>query len=275
MFGTIAAAAALALVAFAAAPDASADDALTKSTVEDMIDAKIKESQSSTLDPDTIGPIVRDYLLANPEILEEVLAALEDKRERDQAVARSEALEKNRDEIFRSPHSAVAGNPAGDITLVEFFDYNCGYCKRMLPAMVDLMKTDPKLRVVFKEWPVLSEGSAEAARIAQGVKMVAPDQYLDFHVELMSQPGGSEGINKKRALDVVEQLGLDREAVVQASKDPAVDDALNENFKVAEALGLRGTPSYVIGDEVIPGAVSFEALQEKIAKARESDCQVC
>lgn len=276
LFGAVAFAAVLAAVSFAPVTAARADGpGLDKKTVEKMIDSKVKEMRKSVLAPDTIGPIVRDYLVEHPEILEEVLAALEAKRERDQVALRGEALEENREEIFRSPHSPVVGNPAGDVTLVEFFDYNCGYCKRMLPAMVDLMKTDPKLRVVFKEWPVLSEGSSEAARIAMGVQKVAPEQYLDFHVELMSQPGGSEGINGDRALEVVESLGIDRDAVAAASEDPSVDKALDENFRVAEALGLRGTPSYVVGSEVIPGAVSFEALQEKIAEARKSECLTC
>ncbi|MEJ8573480.1 DsbA family protein [Microbaculum marinum] len=276
MFGALAIATAMAIGALAPTQHAFAEEAtLSKKAVEKMIDARIKESREATLDADTIGPIVKEYLLANPELLEEVLAALEAKRERDQQVARTEALDKNREEIFRSSHSAVAGNPAGDITLVEFFDYNCGYCKRMLPALVDLMDSDPKLRVVFKEWPVLSEGSAEAARIAQGVKKVAPERYLDFHVELMSQPSGSDGINRKRALEVVDQLELDREAILAASKESSVDDALEQNFQLAEALGLRGTPSYVVGNEVIPGALSFDALQAKIEEARKSGCETC
>jgi len=276
LLGAMAFAAALVIAGIGTTTVSRADDAgLDKKTVEKMIDAKIKSMRKSTLDPDTIGPIVRDYLIENPEILEEVLAALEAKRDRDQAMARADALENNREAIFRDPHSPVVGNPAGDITLVEFFDYNCGYCKRMLPAIVDLVKTDPKLRVVFKEWPVLSEGSADAARIALGVLKVAPEQYMDFHVELMAQPGGNEGIGEERALQVADELGIDTDAVLAASKEPSIDEAIAENFRVAEALGLRGTPSYVVGNEVIPGAVSFETLQEKIAEAREAECLTC
>lgn len=237
--------------------------------------AQTPAEQTSTLDAETIGPVVRDYMIANPDILEEMLAALETKRQEDEVSARSEALTANRDAIFNSPNSPVVNNPTGDVTLVEFFDYNCGYCKRMLPAMMDLMKTDPNLRVVFKEWPVLSEGSGEAARMALGVLKVAPEKYLDFHVDLMAQPGGGDGIGQKEALAVVEKLGLDKDAVIAASKDPAVDEQISENYKIAEALGLRGTPSYVIGDDVIPGAVSFEELESKIAKARKEACQTC
>jgi protein-disulfide isomerase len=245
----------------AAAPATPADDSAT--------------AEAPALDPDAIGPIVRDYMVAHPEILEDVMVALEEKRERDQVVAQSEALEQNREAIFNSRNSAVVGNPAGDVTLVEFFDYNCGYCKRMLPALVDLLESDPNLRVVFKEWPVLTDGSGEAARVALGVLKVAPEKYLDFHVELMSQPGGSDGIGKKRALKVVEDLGIDLAAVEAAAKDPAVDEQIAENYKIAEDLGLRGTPSYVVGEEVIPGAVSFETLREKIDTAREAACQTC
>lgn len=256
------------------APATGSDEAALSA----MIDARIKaaaEGTSAGVDPDVIGPIVRDYMVEHPEILEDVLAALEAKRERDEIAARANALQDNRDSIYRSASSPVAGNPTGDVTLVEFFDYNCGYCKRMLPAMVDLLKTDPNLRVVFKEWPVLTEGSAEAARIALAVQNLAPDRYLDFHTELMSQPGGGDGIGKARALDVAESLGMDKKALQEAAKDPAIDAALDENFKIAEALGLRGTPSYVVGEEVIPGAVNFEALQEKIARTRETGCQIC
>ena len=251
------------------------DGAMSAPAVEGMIDQKIEQFRSETLDAKTIGPIVRQYLLENPGVLEEVLVALEAKREQDEADARSKALASNSEEIFRSQHSPVAGNPDGDVTLVEFFDYNCGYCKRMLPALVDLIKTDPNLRVVFKEWPILTEGSADAARVAHGIQMVAPERYLDFHLELMAQPGGNGGIDKQRALAVAESLGIDRKAVEKASKKPEVDEAIAENFRVAEALGLRGTPAFVVGDDVIPGAVSFEALQERIAEAREQECLTC
>ncbi|WP_436641193.1 DsbA family protein [Microbaculum sp. FT89] len=248
---------------------------LAKDTADSSDSDQAPAGQTPALDAETLGPVVRDYLIANPDILEEMLAALESKREKDETVARTEALAANREAIFNSPDSPVVGNPTGDVTLVEFFDYNCGYCKRMLPAMIDLMKTDPNLRVVFKEWPVLSEGSGEAARIALGVLKVAPEKYLDYHVELMGQPGGGDGIGQKQALAVVEKLGLDKDAVVAAAKDPAVDEQISENYKIAEALGLRGTPSYVIGEDVIPGAVSLEELQSKIAKARKEVCQTC
>jgi len=268
-----------AVAGIAMTPAKAEDGALSAPAVEGMIeqkiDQRIEQFRAETLDTKTIGPIVRQYLLENPGVLEEVLVALEAKREQDEATARSEALASNSDEIFRSEHSPVAGNPDGDVTLVEFFDYNCGYCKRMLPALIDLMQSDPNLRVVFKEWPILTEGSAGAARIAHGIQMVAPERYLDFHLELMAQPGGGGGIDKERALAVAESLGIDRKAVEKASRKPEVDEAISENFRVAEALGLRGTPAFVVGEEVIPGAVSFEALQERIAEAREKECLTC
>ncbi|TCT11324.1 protein-disulfide isomerase [Tepidamorphus gemmatus] len=242
-----------------------------------ILPGSISQAQAqdqSGLSVETIGPLVREYLLKNPEVLEEALTALEEKRQRDELAARAEALGQNADLIFRSPTSPVAGNADGDVTLVEFFDYNCGYCKRMLPAMLDLLKTDPNLKVVFKEWPVLSDGSAEAARIGLAVSKVAPERYLDFHVALMSAQSGS-GADKTLAMKVVEDLGIDAEAVTTTAQSKEVNDAIAENYLIAEALGLRGTPSYVLGDEVIPGAVSFEMLQEKIARVRDDGCRTC
>jgi protein-disulfide isomerase len=259
---------------------------LDRAAVETMIDTRVAAAMAEpqpqpqpqsqpALDAETVGPLVRDYLVNNPEVLDEVVAALDAKREADQQQARTDALSEHGQTIFHSSSSPVGGNPTGDVTLVEFFDYNCGYCKRMLPSMVDLMGSDPNLKVVFKEWPVLTDGSGEAARIALAVQKIAPEKYVDFHVNLMGQPGGGEGINKKRAMQVVADLGLDTAAVEAAAKDPSIDEAIGENFKMAEALGLRGTPSYVVGDTVIPGAVSFEELQKSITEARETPCKTC
>jgi len=273
--------------AFRTPPPPPAPAGLDKAAVSALIEEKVaamapaedagttEVAEAPAPDPEVIGPMVHDYLVANPQILEDVMVALEDQREREEKLARSKALEENRDAIFSGDGSPVVGNPAGDVTLVEFFDYNCGYCKRMLPAMMDLIKSDPGLRIVFKEWPVLTDGSGEAARVALGVMDVAPEKYLDFHVALLSQPSGGGGIDKKRALEVVEELGIDRDAVVKASKEPSVDEHIAENYELAEALGLRGTPSFVVGEEVIPGAVSYEDLREKIETARKEACQTC
>ncbi len=157
----------------------------------------------------------------------------------------------------------MLGNPQGDVTLVEFFDYNCGYCKRAMTDMLDLMKTDPKLKVVLKEFPVLGEGSTQAAQVAVAVRMQdkTGKKYLEFHQKLL---GGRGPADKARALAVAKEVGLD---MARLEKDMASDEVKNtlaESFKIAEALGLNGTPSYVIGNEVVVGAVGLPTLKEKV-----------
>ena len=161
----------------------------------------------------------------------------------------------------------VVGNPQGDVTLVEFFDYNCGYCKRAMTDMLDLMKNDPKLKVVLKEFPVLGEGSVEAAQVAAAVRMQdkTGKKYLEFHQKLL---GGRGQADKARALAVAKEVGFD---MARIEKDMASDEVrlqLEESFKLAEALGLNGTPSYVIGSDVVVGAVGLDTLKESVNTAR-------
>jgi protein-disulfide isomerase len=167
----------------------------------------------------------------------------------------------------------VLGNPKGDVTMVEFFDYNCGYCKRAMGDMLTLLKTDPHLKVVLKEFPVLGPGSVEAAKVAVAVRMQdkTGKKYLEFHTKLL---GGRGEANGARALAVAKEVGLDMN---QLQKDMASDEVkttLNEDFKLAEALGLNGTPSYVVGQNVVVGAVGLDALKEKINTSRcgKADC---
>jgi protein-disulfide isomerase len=211
--------------------------------------------------------IVREYLLKNPELLQEVMAELEKK----QAAAESEkhraGVKEHSEKLFNSSRHVVVGNPKGDVTMVEFFDYNCGYCKRALSDMTEMMKADPKLRVVLKEFPVLGEGSVEAAKVAVGVRMQDPGgkKYLDFHQKLLTGRGQAD---KARALAAAKEAGLD---IARLEKDMASEEArlsLEESFKLAEALGLNGTPSYVIGNDVVVGAVGLKTLQDKVNTAR-------
>jgi protein-disulfide isomerase len=211
--------------------------------------------------------IVREYLLKNPELLQEVMGELEKK----QAAAESEkhraGVKEHSEKLFNSSRHVVVGNPKGDVTMVEFFDYNCGYCKRAMSDMLEMMKTDPKLRVVLKEFPVLGESSVEAAKVAVAVRMQDPSgkKYLDFHQKLLS---GRGQVDKARALAAAKEAGLD---VGRLEKDMASEEArvsLEESFKLAEALGLNGTPSYVIGNDVVVGAVGLKTLKDKVNNAR-------
>jgi protein-disulfide isomerase len=214
-----------------------------------------------------IETIVRNYLLAHPEVLEEAMAELSKRQTAAEAEKHEASVAKNADAIFNSPRGVVVGNKDGDVTFVEFFDYNCGYCKRAMTDMLDLMKSDPKLKVVLKEFPVLGPGSVEAAQIAVAVRMQDPSgkKYLDFHQKLLNSKGQAD---KARAMAAAKEAGLDMAKLEKDSVSPEVRATLEENFKLAEAMGMNGTPSYVIGKQVVIGAVGLDSLREKIGVAR-------
>jgi protein-disulfide isomerase len=214
-----------------------------------------------------IETIVRNYLIAHPEVLEESMNELSKRQAAAEAEKHEASVATNADKIFNSPRGVVLGNKDGDVTFVEFFDYNCGYCKRAMADMLELMKTDPKLKVVLKEFPVLSEGSVEAAKVAVAVRMQDPTgkKYLDFHQKLL---GGRGVADKARAMAAAKDAGLDTAKIEKDLASPEVKATIEENFKLAEAMGMNGTPSYVIGKQVVVGAIGLDGLKEKIGLAR-------
>jgi len=214
-----------------------------------------------------IESIIRNYLIAHPEVLEDAMAELNKRQAAAEAEKHEASVAQNSEAIFNSPRGVVLGNKDGDVGFVEFFDYNCGYCKRAMADMLDLLKTDPKLKVVLKEFPVLSQGSVEAAQVAVAVRMQDPSgkKYLDFHQKLLGGRGPAE---KKRALAAAKEAGLDVGRIEKDLANPEVRATIEENFKLAEAMGMNGTPSYVIGKQVVVGAIGLEGLKEKIGIAR-------
>lgn len=212
-----------------------------------------------------IEKIVHDYLLAHPEVLQEVMNELEKRQQDAEAEKHKAAVKDHAQALFNSPDEVVLGNPKGDVNFVEFFDYNCPYCKHAMSDMLTLMKDDPKLRVVLKEFPVLGPGSVQAAKVAIAVRIQAPKKYLEFHTKLLGERGQADGA---RALAVAKELGLNMEQLEKDVKSPEVEKTLKQDFSLAEALGLNGTPSYVIGNNVIVGAVGLQGLQEKVNTAR-------
>lgn len=230
--------------------------------------------------PEEVAGIVKGYFVKHPEevgqILAEVLkhgsaanaatgAAAPGAGAR--ATDHSAAVAGNAELLFSSAHQVTLGNPHGDVTLVEFFDYSCGFCKRALPDMLALIKDDPKLKIVLKEFPILGPGSLDAARVAVAVRMQDPDgrKYLAFHQELLDSPGPA---SKEKALAAARAQGLD---MAQLDRDMASDEVaatLNEDMKLARAVGIAGTPGYVIGQNVVYGAVGVTALKGQIETAR-------
>jgi protein-disulfide isomerase len=230
--------------------------------------AGIGHAQSfSSSQKSEIEKIIREYLIANPEVLQDAMSEFEKRQAVAEAAKHKAAVKENADELFQSKHQVTAGNPQGDVTFVEFFDYNCGYCKRAMTDMMDLMKADPKLKVVLKEFPVLSAGSVEAAQVGVAVRMQDPTgkKYLDFHQKLLTGRGAAD---KARAMAVAKEVGLDMAKLEKDLASAEVRNTLEENFKLAEAMGMNGTPSYVIGKQVVIGAVGVESLREKISNAR-------
>jgi len=215
-----------------------------------------------------IERIIKEYLIAHPEVLQDAISELEKRQADAEAIKHREGVKQYSQALFHSPRQVTIGNRQGDVTLVEFFDYNCGYCKRALSDLLNLMKEDPKLRIVLKEFPVLGPGSVEAAQVAVAVRMQDPTgkKYLEFHQKLL---GGRGPADRAHALAVAKDIGLD---MARIEKDMTGDEAkatLEENMHLAEALGLNGTPSYVIGAEVVVGAVGLAALKEKVGIARQ------
>jgi protein-disulfide isomerase len=216
--------------------------------------------------PEEMRRFVKDYLAKNPQVLQEGLVELLKPRQAP-AAGTAAAIRNNTAALLNSEKRVALGNPNGDVTVVEFVDYNCGFCKRALADILALMETDPRLKVVLVEHPVLGATSVEAARISIALQMQSPNpaRYIEFHRALLAGPGPA---NKARALALAAELGFDRARLEALSAGPEVDRALEESRRLARALELRGTPSYVVGESVLFGAVGVGALRARIAAAR-------
>lgn len=217
-------------------------------------------------DKSAIEAIVRDYLVSNPEIMLEVQLALEEQQEAERRTAQSGAIGESSETIFNAGYDGLVGNPEGDITIVEFFDYNCGYCQRALSDMQALVAGDPKLRFVLKEFPILGPDSQKAHVVSMAFQALAPDKYGEFHQALISHPGRA---NEASAMKIALSFGVDEAALREEMDNPDIDAAFGETYALATQLAITGTPSYVVGNEVVFGAQGRDALAEKIDAARE------
>ena len=200
--------------------------------------------------------------------MQDVMAELDKRQQAAEAEKHRSAVVENKATLFGSPHQVVLGNPQGNVTVVEFFDYNCGYCKRALPDMLTLLKTNSDLKFVLKEFPVLGEGSVEAAHVAVAARMQdsSGKKYLEFHQKLL---GGRGAADKARALAVAKDVGFDITRIEKDMGSDEVKKTIDEDMKLADALGVSGTPSYVVGSQVVVGAVGLDGLKEKIKAERK------
>ncbi|QJE72952.1 DsbA family protein [Aerophototrophica crusticola] len=226
--------------------------------------ALAQDKGAKPLDRAAVEQIVREYILAHPEIILEAVQELDKREKQATEQAQADALKANRDKLVASPTSPVGGNPKGDVTLVEFFDYNCGYCKKAHPERVEAVKADGKVRVVYKEFPILAPSSEEAAKAA--LAAAKQGKYEAMHSALMSNAGRLDSA----AIDAAAKTaGVDVAKMRKDMEDAAITREIEDNKALASALGIRGTPGFVVGDTLIPGAIEKDQFALVFASARE------
>lgn len=233
-------------------------------------------AQAQTLSDDqrkAVVELVRETLLKNPELIQEALVELERRNQLAQVEAQRNALAAEKASLTDPATSVLAGNLQGDVTIVEFMDYNCGFCKRAMEDVRTLAKDDPKLKIVIKDFPILGPDSVEASRVAIAAKAQFQGQkYWEFHLKLMGTKGR---INGAKALEVAKEAGADIERIRKDMEAPATRAVIEQTVALGDRLGLTGTPAFIVGDEVVFGAVGVPALKQKIEAVRKCGKATC
>lgn len=221
--------------------------------------------QAEELTDDRIKELVYEAILENPQIVMDAVRLLEERQQQDQEAAATAALQTERERLEQDPNAIILGNPDGDVTVVEFFDYNCPYCRRAMPQVDALVERDPNVRLVYREWPILGEGSVFAARAALASRKQG--KYEEFHVAMMGMAGRAE---EASVLRIARDVGLDIDQLRRDMEAPEVVEHIQTSMELTQALGFSGTPSFVIGDALIPGFVEADVLIEQVAATRQA-----
>lgn len=218
-----------------------------------------------------LSGIIKDYLVNHPEVMIDVQNALDERAQKEQD-AKIKGLLSANPKAFKGAANASAGNPGGDVTVVEFFDFNCGYCRRGLADVQRLVSEDKNVRIVFKEFPILAKGSAEASRVAIAAKRQG--KYWEFHQAMLGAHGQA---NLATALQVASSVGLDSDRITREMSEAAVTDEIEESEGLARQIGINGTPFFIVGDKTIPGAPDdlHDQLARLVAEARKAKCPTC
>lgn len=219
---------------------------------------------AATGDKAALGKAIRDYLIANPEVLVEAMQELERKQDSQRDTVAQKAIQENRTALMSDPESPIAGNPGGDVTIVEFSDYQCPYCKRAHSAVKSVLAADSKVKLVFKDLPILGEPSRIAALAALASQ--AQNKHLALHDALMEFNGK---LDRDRIMEIAGSVGLDVTRLQKDMDDPKLKEIIDRNMALASALGVRGTPAFVIGNQFVPGAVDADTLKKLISDARK------
>jgi protein-disulfide isomerase len=230
------------------------------------------EDKSGTFTPGQVKAlqtIIKDYLINNPEVMVEVTKELERRQAVQQAAEHERLIGENKARIFTASADFVLGNPKGDVTVVEFFDYNCGWCKRALDDLVNLTKSDSKVRVVMKEFPIFGEASVMAAKAAMAANKQG--KYWEFHSALMRE----KQVTQQNLFQIAEKVGLNIARLKADMTDPKFEAALKENGQLAQALNIEGTPGFVIDSRVNVGYLPVDGILQMIGDIRKTGCKMC
>ncbi len=221
------------------------------------LQAHAGENDFSDSQRQTINKMIHDYLLENPEILPEAIQILQKRQKKIK-------LERNHAGLYQDGFSYVAGNKNGNATLIEFFDYNCTYCKRSLSNIEKLKREDPDLRVIYKEFPILAESSYTASKAAMA--SMKQGKYMKFHIAMLRNTGK---LTEERIFEIARKVGLDEKRLVKDMTDPALDRNIKTNHDLAQAMGITGTPGFIIGDTILSGALPYAELVGLIKAERQ------
>ncbi|HEY7763639.1 MAG TPA: DsbA family protein [Aestuariivirgaceae bacterium] len=218
-----------------------------------------------------IEKLIKEYLISNPEVIKEAIQELERRQLQAANEAAKKTIGERAKEIYRAEEDLVLGNAAGEVAVVEFFDYNCGYCKRAIPEIEKLIQSDKNVKVIIKEFPILGAGSIIAAKAALASRLQG--KYAEFHAALT----GFDGVkDEESVMQVATQLGLDVTKLKADMESDAVAEVIRRNYSLAEALSINGTPSFIIDDALEPGYVSFDVLAQHVATVRQNGgCKLC
>lgn len=231
-----------------------------------VLAAPAPATAQTTIDPAEkarIETVVRQYILDHPEIVIEAIQTMQMRHEAEAAQRQRKALEESRQELVAGKGDPVGGNPQGDVTLVEFFDYQCGYCKAVHPNLTALLGEDRNLRFVYKEFPILGPASVTAAKAA--LAAARQDKYQPMHDALMGLRGQ---LDDAKIMRVAESLDLDLARLKADMASPEIQATIERNLDLARKLQIEGTPAFVIGDQLVPGAVPLEQLKAVVEKVR-------
>ncbi|MBL8630664.1 MAG: DsbA family protein [Rhodospirillaceae bacterium] len=252
---TIAAAFLLAFAAVFTEPSIAQEKAAEKTA---------EKSAFTAAQRDELKTLVRDYLIKNPEVIAEAIEALQTKAEQEKVDRRDATIAMNKEALYNPKEQTILGNLQGDVTIVEFFDYNCGYCKSMFPDLIQAIKADGKIKLVLKELPILGPNSVTATKAALASRNQR--KYPEFHQALISYKGQ---VNEDAIKAVAKGVGLNVEKLLEDMKDPSFEDIIDKNRDLARNMDVTGTPALLIGGTYVGGAIKKEKMQELIASARK------